>query len=136
MSTRASLGARARTSPCTMTELDPIDLPLLALLQHDASRSNLALAEGLVSEFICAAGAALRSVRHGSRPQKRPSVTDRSRAGCKCYAGTMAAPRARATVRNLASKHVGPASAKALLASMQLRGKLACTTRRADVSRA
>ena len=67
-----------------MTELDPIDLHLLALLQQDASRSNLALAEGLVSEFICAAGAALRSVRHGSRPQKRPSVTDGSRAGCKC----------------------------------------------------
>lgn len=30
-----------------MTELDPIDLHLLALLQQDASRSNLALAEAV-----------------------------------------------------------------------------------------
>jgi Lrp/AsnC family transcriptional regulator, leucine-responsive regulatory protein len=30
-----------------MTELDPIDLHLLALLQRDASRSNLALAEAV-----------------------------------------------------------------------------------------
>ena len=29
------------------TDLDPIDLQLLALLQHDASRSNLALAEAV-----------------------------------------------------------------------------------------